>query len=105
MFLVVAELQSQIHWWRIIVILMAAVPYGIDSITVCDACYWTIEEATKSGELIHKIETESHDVVDEIEMFSLQIANAQVEFSAAGFFPINYTLVFSVCGWKTVPKF
>lgn len=29
-------------------------------------------------------------------MFSLQIANEQVEFSAAGFFPINYTLVFSV---------
>jgi hypothetical protein len=29
-------------------------------------------------------------------MFSLQMANQKVEFSAAGFFPINYTLVFSV---------
>jgi hypothetical protein len=48
------------------------------------------------GVLIHKIETENHDVIDQIEMFSLQIANEKVEFSAAGFFPINYTLIFSV---------
>jgi hypothetical protein len=48
------------------------------------------------GVLIHKIETADHHVIDEIEMFSLQIANEGVEFSAAGFFPINYTLVFSV---------
>jgi hypothetical protein len=52
----------------------------------------------RSGELIHKIETYDHDVIDEIEMFSLQIANENVQFSAAGFFPINYTLVFSVSG-------
>jgi hypothetical protein len=48
------------------------------------------------GVLIHKIQTANHHVIDEIEMFSLQIANEGVEFSAAGFFPINYTLVFSV---------
>jgi hypothetical protein len=48
------------------------------------------------GVLIHKMETENHDVIDQIEMFSLQIANEKVEFSAAGFFPINYTLIFSV---------
>jgi hypothetical protein len=48
------------------------------------------------GVLIHQIETENQDMVDEIKMFSLQIANNQVEFSAAGFFPINYTLIFSV---------
>lgn len=39
-------------------------------------------------------------MIDEIEMFSLQIANEEVEFSAAGFFPVNYTLVFSVRGLK-----
>lgn len=50
----------------------------------------------KSGELIHKIDTEDHDTIDEIEMFSLQIANEQVEFNAAGFFPVNFTLLFSV---------
>jgi hypothetical protein len=48
------------------------------------------------GALIHKIQTTNHHVIDEIEMFSLQIANEGVEFTAAGFFSINYTLVFSV---------
>jgi hypothetical protein len=48
------------------------------------------------GVLIHKIKTENHDVIDEIEMFSLQMANEKVEFSAAEFFPINNTLIFSV---------
>jgi hypothetical protein len=57
-------------------------------------------QVTKSGELIHQIDTDDHDVIDEIEMFSLQIANENVEFSAAGFFPINYTLVFSVSGTR-----
>jgi hypothetical protein len=48
------------------------------------------------GVLYHHIETENQDMIDEIEMFSLQVANEKVEFSAAGFFPINYTLIFSV---------
>lgn len=59
-----------------------------------------IFQADKAGELIHRIETEDHDTIDEIEMFSLQMANEEVEFSAAGFFPVNYTLVFSVRGLK-----
>lgn len=33
---------------------------------------------------------------DQIEMFSLQIAHKRVKFSAAGLFPIDYTLLFSV---------
>jgi hypothetical protein len=35
-------------------------------------------------------------MIDAIEMFSLQISNSRVEFSAAGFFAINYALLFSV---------
>jgi hypothetical protein len=85
--------------------------YGIDCFYICDVCYSTIEQVSffgkkwcgdcrfqvnKIGVLIHQIETENQDIVDEIEMFSLQIANEKVEFSAAGFFPINYTLIFSV---------
>jgi hypothetical protein len=45
---------------------------------------------------MHTIDTVDRDMILAIEMFSLQIANNRVEFSAAGFFPINYTLVFSV---------
>lgn len=33
---------------------------------------------------------------NEVEIFSLQLAHEKVEFNAGGFFPINYTLIFSV---------
>lgn len=49
-----------------------------------------------TGDLIHKIRTQDLDIIDGIEMFALQIANERAEFTAAGFFPINYTLLFSV---------
>jgi hypothetical protein len=48
------------------------------------------------GDLIHKVQTEEHDSIEEIQMFSLQIANERVEFSAAKFFPIDHSLIFSV---------
>ncbi|NP_001138954.1 gustatory receptor candidate 3 [Tribolium castaneum] len=110
LFRTAAELQaSQIKWTRIAYMALASVPFIFDSIHLCDVCYSTIgtvswcelnfdwsSQVSKAGELIHQIQTEDHDIIDEIEMFSLQIANEQVEFNAAGFFPINYTLVFSV---------
>ncbi|KAJ3637018.1 hypothetical protein MTP99_000509 [Tenebrio molitor] len=80
---------------------LTCICYGIDCFYICDVCYSTVEEANKIGVLIHQIETENQDMVDEIKMFSLQIANNRVEFSAAGFFPINYTLIFSIIGGVT----
>lgn len=53
-------------------------------------------QAKRSGLLIHQIDTEDFDMRDEIEMFSLQMANENIEFNAAGFFPIDYSLLFSV---------
>ncbi|KAH0821549.1 hypothetical protein GEV33_001242 [Tenebrio molitor] len=97
LFYTTAELQSSvIVWMDAFYAFMTSVTFIIDTIYVCDACYSTIQEANLSGELIHKIDAQDRHTIDEIEMFSLQIANEQVEFNAAGFFPINYTLVFSV---------
>ncbi|XP_068895044.1 putative gustatory receptor 28b [Tenebrio molitor] len=97
-----AELQaSKVKWLKLVWSLLACLTYTCDMIYVCHVCYETIEEAKKSGELIHKIETEDHDTRDEMEMFSLQIANEEVEFNAAGFFPINFTLLFSIIGGVT----
>ncbi|RZC37788.1 gustatory receptor 28b [Asbolus verrucosus] len=102
LFYLTGALQApRIRFWGIFNPILSNVTLVMDVIYVCDVCYSTIEEANKSGELIHKIDTEDHDIRDEIEMFSLQIANAQVEFNAAGFFPINYTLVFSIIGGVT----
>lgn len=55
-----------------------------------------ILQASRSGKLLHQIDTEDMDVKDQIEMFSLQIVNEKLEFTAAGFFTINYGLLFSV---------
>ncbi|KAJ3647883.1 hypothetical protein Zmor_019733 [Zophobas morio] len=97
----VALQKTVLNWDEVLYTTAASVPFIVDSIFVCHVCYTTIEEADKAGELIHRIETEDHDTIDEIEMFSLQMANEEVEFSAAGFFPVNYTLVFSIIGGVT----
>ncbi|XP_063908532.1 putative gustatory receptor 28b [Zophobas morio] len=97
----VALQMTVLNWDEVFYTAAASVPFIVDSIFVCHVCYTTIEEADKAGELIHRIETEDHDTIDEIEMFSLQMANEEVEFSAAGFFPVNYTLVFSIIGGVT----
>lgn len=73
-----------------------------DTIYICNTCYTTQEELKKSAQLIHKIETEESDIIDEIEMFSLQVSNNNIHFSAAGFFPIDYTLLFSVSATNLV---
>ncbi|RZC38195.1 7tm 7 domain containing protein, partial [Asbolus verrucosus] len=89
------ELQSShTNWFILFYRTFSTLGFYVDPIYLCGVCYSTIEEANRSGELIHRIETEDHDVRDGIEMFSLQIANERVEFNAAGFFPVNYTLVF-----------
>ncbi|KAJ3637025.1 hypothetical protein MTP99_000513 [Tenebrio molitor] len=98
-FYVTIQLQAnEVNWKHSWFTVLSAVNFIIYSIVVCDVCYSTVEEANKSGELIHKINTEDRDMIDAIEMFSLQITNSRVEFTAAGFFPINYTLVFSIIG-------
>ncbi|RZC39711.1 7tm 7 domain containing protein [Asbolus verrucosus] len=102
LFYATALLQgSEIEWIYVLSTTAYCMSFIFDTIYVCEVCYATIVEANKSGELIHKIETEDTDILDEIEMFSLQILNEQTEFSAAGFFPINYTLVFSMIGGIT----
>ncbi|XP_008195702.2 putative gustatory receptor 28b [Tribolium castaneum] len=101
-FFFTANVQAgELYFMSLLNPILSNVTFVIDVVYVCDVCYSTIEEANKAGELIHKIDTEDHDIRDEIEMFSLQIANEQVEFNAAGFFAINYTLVFSILGGVT----
>ncbi|KAJ3637022.1 hypothetical protein MTP99_000510 [Tenebrio molitor] len=101
LFYVTAEIEDTMNWKNIMYVFMTGICYIVDTLWVCDVCHSTAEEGTRTGELIHKIETDDSKIIEEIEMFSLQMANQQVEFSAAGFFPINYTLVFSIIGGVT----
>lgn len=70
--------------------------YILDVILLCCMCESTTAEARKSGKLIHKIDSTQHSTKNEIEMFSLQIASVNAEFSAAGILSINNSLLLSV---------
>lgn len=70
--------------------------YVFDTLYLCYGCQSTVEEANSAGRLLHRIDYGDDDVKDQIEMFSLQIANENLHFTAAGFFPVDYTLIFSV---------
>ncbi|XP_022912983.2 putative gustatory receptor 28b [Onthophagus taurus] len=75
--------------------------YVVDCLFLCRSCHATVETAHKSGRLLHQIDTDDMDVKDQIEMFSLQIVNEKLEYTAAGFFIIDYSLLFSIIGGIT----
>ncbi|KAJ3637014.1 hypothetical protein MTP99_000509 [Tenebrio molitor] len=98
-FYITVELQASFtNWFMTTYSILTCSSYAVDSFYVCHFCYSTVVEASRAGQLIHKIKTDNHDIIDEIEMFSLQIANARVEFTAADFFAINYALLVSIIG-------
>lgn len=56
------------------------------------------EEANKTGRMVHKAINEITDaeIRKELSLFSKQLLQGQVRFSANGFFPLNYSFIFSV---------
>lgn len=61
-------------------------------------CNSVENEFSNGCKYIHNIVENSYDEQcrDIVQMFSLQLINNKVQFSAGGFFPVNYSLVFSV---------
>ncbi|KAJ3647884.1 hypothetical protein Zmor_019734 [Zophobas morio] len=92
----IALQRSVMNWAEVIYADNSSLSFIVDSIFVCHVCYTTIEEVNKTGELIHRVETEDHDTIDEVEMFSLQIANEELEFSGAVFSRDNFTKVYNL---------
>lgn len=88
------EMESK--WESVFGAFLIALRYIVDTLLLCYACHSTIEEVNISGRLLHQIEYTDDDVKDQIEMFSLQIVNENLYFNAVGFFPVDYTLIFSV---------
>lgn len=70
--------------------------YIVETTILCRACQTTIDELKEAAVFLYQIDSTDEYIKDEIELFSIQIANEQVEFCAARFFPINYSLLFSV---------
>ena len=62
------------------------------------------EEARRTGPVVHKLllrQTLLRDISTELQLFSIQLLSNKVEFSAAGFFPVNLSLVYSMVGAAT----
>ena len=62
------------------------------------------EEARRTGTVVNKLllrQSLPRDTSTELQLFSIQLLNNKVEFSAAGFFPVNLSLAYSMVGAAT----
>ena len=86
------EIASNLHWVTQTVV-------RILSITA--SCFAAGEEARRTGTVVHKLllrQSLLRDTSTELQLFSKQLLNNKVEFSAGGFFPVNLSLAYSMVG-------
>lgn len=77
-----------------------SVYYVVETILLCKAFQDTLDELKDVGVRLYEIDTKDDYIKNEIELFSLQIANERVEFNAGGFFPVNLNFLFTVSLFK-----
>ncbi|XP_021920102.1 putative gustatory receptor 28a isoform X3 [Zootermopsis nevadensis] len=67
------------------------------------ACASTAREANRTAVLVHKLLSKTRDpgVKEELQLFSLQLLHRKVQFTACGFFPLDFTLLYSIIGAVT----
>ncbi|XP_023704213.2 putative gustatory receptor 28a [Cryptotermes secundus] len=63
----------------------------------------TIQQANHTAVLVHKLITKTRDsgLREELRLFSLQLLHRKVKFTACGFFPLDFTLLYSIVGAVT----
>jgi gustatory receptor len=62
------------------------------------------DEARRNGIVVHKLlllQSLLRDTSTELQLFSIQLLNNKVEFSAGGYFPVNLSLAYSMVGAAT----
>ncbi|KAJ9599792.1 hypothetical protein L9F63_026359, partial [Diploptera punctata] len=59
--------------------------------------------ANRSKTLVHRLlcKTQDVEIREELELFSLQISHQKIRFTACGFFPLDFTLLYSIIGAVT----
>jgi gustatory receptor len=73
-------------------------------LSITSSCFAASDEARRTATVVHKLllrQTLPGDVSTELQLFSIQLLNNKVEFSAGGFFPVNLSLVYSMVGAAT----
>jgi len=70
-------------------------------LSITSSCFAAGEEARRTGTVVHKLllrQSLLRDTSTELQLFSKQLLNNKVEFSAGGFFPVNLSLAYSMVG-------
>ncbi|XP_077300776.1 putative gustatory receptor 28b [Arctopsyche grandis] len=77
--------------------------YFIILYSISFACSKTKEEADMSSILLHKMAIDDDDdfTRTSVEMFSLQMLHQKVEFTACGFFPVDFSVLYMIIGAVT----
>jgi len=73
-------------------------------LSITASCSAAGEEARRTGTVVHKLllrQSLPRDISTELQLFSIQLLSNKVEFSAAGFFPVNLSLAYSMVGAAT----
>ncbi|KAL3288539.1 hypothetical protein HHI36_002979 [Cryptolaemus montrouzieri] len=67
------------------------------------ACAVTCENANATAVILHEMRNDNYDVAleDRVQTYSLQMLHQKIEFSAMGYFVIDYTLSYSIIGAVT----
>jgi hypothetical protein len=92
---IMLEFACSLYWVTISVV-------RILSITA--SCSAAGEEARRIGTVVHNLllrQSLLRDTSTELQLFSIQLLNNKVEFSAGGFFPVNLSLAYSMVGAST----
>ncbi|PNF39148.1 hypothetical protein B7P43_G01351 [Cryptotermes secundus] len=76
----------------------------VRAFAVSASCFAASDEARRTGSVVHKLllrQTLKGDTSAELQLFWSQLMSNKVEFTAAGFFTVNLSLVYSMVGAAT----
>lgn len=76
----------------------------VRALAVSASCFAVSDEARRTGSVIHKLLLRQRlkgDISAELQLFWSQLMSNKVEFTAAGFFTVNLSLVYSMVGAAT----
>lgn len=102
--LLTCQLYNPSRWNLLGLFLMWASMNFYTLIAITTSCHGTTEEANRTAVLVHKLlvaQSAYPETTAELRLFSLQLLHRKLHFSACGFFPIDFTLLYSMAGSVT----
>jgi hypothetical protein len=98
------QLYSPYKWNMLGVFLMWATMHLSKVIAVTASCHGASQQANRSAVLVQKllvVQCLCPETTAELQLFSQQLLHRKARFTACGFFPIDFTLLYSMAGSVT----